>query len=262
MKKYWELFKSQIKIDLHYKAWFWANMISKVMQLLIIYAFWNAVFANQGEIASVSQQQMVTYVVIAMFLGTYVYGTGVQLANSVRDGSIATELMKPYDLLLKLVSLNMGNKVMKTFREVLPLVLLAMFFLSVQGPPSLAAGILFLVSAVFGILIGVHLELVVGLIAFWTVNIWGARMLVNTTLLFFSGALMPLYLFPDWLQTASFYLPFQSIVHVPVSIYTGTITGPDILYAVLLQIVWLGIVCTVIRMFWSLALRRVTIFGG
>lgn len=262
MKKYWEMMKSQIKVDTAYSAWYWASTASIILRMLIIYAFWHAVYENRTTISDMPLDMMITYVVLAMLLNNYVSGVGNQLASNVRDGSVAIELMRPYNLLDKLVALDLGSKLSGTIREALPMLVIAYIFLGLNGPASWEALPLFLLSAVTGVLIGTQLDLVLGILAFWLLYIWGLRMLRNAILMFFSGALVPISLFPQWLQTVSNFLPFKSMVYVPVSIYTGQLAGSDAYQAIAIQFVWLIAIIVGIRLAWSYAIRKVTIFGG
>jgi ABC-2 type transport system permease protein len=262
MRKYWELLKSQIKVDTAYNAWYWAGTVSMILRMLIIYSFWHAVYENQTMIEGMSLNTMITYVIMALTLNNYTAGVGSQLANNVRDGSVAIELMRPYNLLDKLVALDLGNKVTGTIREAIPMLLIAYFFIGMNAPQHWTGLLLFLFSAMLGILIGTQLDLVIGIMAFWLLNIWGLRVLRSAILLFFSGALLPISLFPEWLQSISKFLPFQSMVYIPVSIYTGQITGVAATYAILIQFLWLVGIFVAIRFVWSIAIRRVTIFGG
>ncbi len=262
MRKYVEMMKSQIKIQTAYTAWFWASTASSIMRMVIIYFFWHAVYANKTSIGEMSLDTMITYVVLAMMLGIYVSGIGNQLSGNIRDGSIAIELMRPYDLLTKLVALDLGNTISSLFRDALPMVVIAFIFLGINPPTSIEGAILFLISVFLGILIGTQFDLIVGVLAFWTVNVWGLRVLREAIVLFFSGSLIPISLFPQWLQTVSQFLPFQSMVYVPVSIYTGIISGTDAYIAMAIQVFWLVAIFIIVRIFWALAIRKVTIFGG
>jgi ABC-2 type transport system permease protein len=262
MRKYWEIAKSQIQLNTAYSAWYWAGTFSAIVRLLIIYYFWYAVYENKTTIADLSLHTILTYMVIAFFLEQYVTGVGQQLAHSIRDGSIAIELLRPYDYLLKLVALDVGDKIAATVRQTLPLLIIAFLFLDVQPPSSLTAGILFAISTVLAIFIGAQFDLFFSIFAFWTINVWGLRVLKGAVITFFSGALIPISFFPDWLQTLSQFLPFQYMVYVPVSIYTGTFTGIYLVYALLLQIFWLIALYGIVRLFWAFAIRKITIFGG
>lgn len=262
MRKYWELMKSQIKIQTAYTAWYWAGTVSSILYMLIIYYFWNAVYENRTAVADMSLQTMVTYVVMAMLLGQYVAGVGDQLAGSIREGSVAIELMRPYDLLMKLVALDLGEKLSRTVRDSLPMLLIAYLFLHINLPVSWEAAGLFAMSALLGVLIGAMFDLLTGVLAFWTVNVWGLRVLRDAILMFFTGSLIPISLFPAWLKQLSLFLPFQSMVYVPVSIYTGTISGMQAFLSIGMQLMWLIAIYLSVRLIWSNALRKVTIFGG
>ncbi|UAL45688.1 ABC-2 family transporter protein [Sutcliffiella horikoshii] len=263
MRKYLELLKSQIKVETAYLAWYWADVVSTLLRLVIMYFFWVAVFQNRTEISSISFESMITYVVIAMMLENYVSGAGNEMARNIKNGDIALELLKPYDYLTKLIFMDLGSKANSFVRTTIPIFLVAIIFIGIQAPPSLEVAILFLASMLVGILIGTQIDLIIGVLAFWTVNVWGVRVLREAIVKFFSGALIPLTLFPGWFQEVSSYLPFQSMIFVPVAIYTGQIKmGPDALIAFATQLFWLALLFIVVRVVWTQAVKKVTVFGG
>lgn len=110
------------------------------------------------------------------------------------------------------------------------MLLFAIWFVGIKLPQSLESCGLFIISVVLGILIGTQLDLIIGILAFWTVNIWGLRLLRESVIQFCSGALVPLSLYPQWFQEISMFLPFQSMVYVPVSIYTGSLLGTRLIW--------------------------------
>lgn len=262
MRKYFEMMKSQIKVDTAYTAWYWAGSASMILRMLIIYAFWQAVFANRTTVSDMTLEAMITYTMLATLLNNFTAGVGTQLAGQVRDGSVAIELMRPYNLLDKLVALDIGYKITGVIREVLPMLVIAYVFLGVSAPASWEAIPLCLLSAAIGILIGTQLDLIIGIAAFWLDYVWGLRVMRGAILVFFTGALVPITMFPEWLQKLSYFLPFQSMVYVPVSIYTGHLSGLPALEAIAVQLLWLIGIAAGIRVVWLFAIRRVTIFGG
>ncbi|MET3194872.1 hypothetical protein [Gottfriedia sp. OAE603] len=74
MVKYWELAKSQMKVDSAYTAWYWAETCSAILRLLITYYFWLAVYENNESIKGIGFQSMLTYIVVAMIIEQYVSG--------------------------------------------------------------------------------------------------------------------------------------------------------------------------------------------
>lgn len=262
MKKYLQLTKSQMQMNTAYSAWYWAGSVSTIMRLLIMYYFWHAVYANRTSIENINISTMLTYMVIAMLLQGYVSGIGNELAERIRSGDIAIELLRPYDFIFKLISLDIGSKITVFFRETLPIIVIAFIFMDLNFPMNLEALVLFLVSSFIGIWIGTFFDFLIGVLAFWTINIWGIRVLKEGVITFFSGALVPIVLFPDWLKALSEYLPFQSMVYIPVSIYTGMISGIEVYTAIGIQFLWLAGLYVLVRFIWSQALKTITIFGG
>ncbi|MCM3005404.1 ABC transporter permease [Priestia koreensis] len=262
MRKYWHLLKSQMQIETAYMAWYWADTISGILRLFIMYFFWAAVFQNRQSVGELTFQSMITYVIIAMTLEAFVAGVGKTIAQDIKGGNIALELLKPYDYLTKLIWMDFGSKINGFVRSALPILLLSFLFLDITKPASLLAGCFFIPSMVAGILIGTQIDLIIGVLAFWTVNIWGLGVLREAIVKFFSGALIPLTLFPGWFQEVSQWLPFQSMIYVPVGIYTGQISGGHILTSFAIQCVWLLAIYVIVRVMWQQAVKRITVFGG
>jgi ABC-2 type transport system permease protein len=263
MRKYWEMTKSAMKLATAYQAWYWAGMAGAIFKLIIVYYFWHAVYENRTEVGAMTLETMITYQVLAMLLGNYsTSGAGSELARLIREGGVAIELLRPYDLLTKTVANEIGFKINTTFQSTIPLVIIGFLFMELQLPASWGAGVLFIVSAMLGVLLATFFDQIIGVLAFWTVNIFGLGMLKNAVFLFFTGALVPISLFPQWLQTLSSYLPFQAMVYLPVSIYTGQLAGEDAYLALGMQMIWILVIFAAVRVFWALAVRKVTIFGG
>lgn len=262
LTKYWEIAKSQIKLDMAYTAWFWANFAATLLQLLVLYYFWRAVYEHSATVGGMSLQSMISYVILATILNQYVTGGGGSLTRDIRNGNVAIELMRPYNLLLKQIAIEVGVKISRFMRDSVPILVVAGLFLGIDLPASWAHAGLFVISSLLGILIGWQFDLMLSMVAFWTVNTWGIRVLRNAVLLFFTGSLVPVSLFPEWLRTLSNYMPFQSMVYVPVSIYTGALPLAKALESLALQAVWLAGMFTALQLLWRRAIRSITIFGG
>ncbi|WP_442597988.1 ABC transporter permease [Neobacillus sp. D3-1R] len=262
MNKYWQIAKARMQENTAYSAWFWAGTFSSIIRLLIIYFFWQAVYENQSTLDNIDLPTMLTYIVIAMLLQGYIGGVGGGLAEDIKNGNVAIELMRPYDLIYKMFAIDVGSKIMYVFQGTLPLLIVAYFFLKLSFPTSIETILLFILSAGLGIWIGTFFDFLVGILAFWTVNIWGVRVLKESLVTFFSGALVPITLFPDWLKTITEFLPFQAMIYAPVSIYSGLLTGTDAYIAIGIQFFWFIFLYVLVRVIWSQAIKQVTIFGG
>ena len=253
--------KSAIKIQMAYISMFWSGFLSNLLWLVITYSFWVAAFENNPSINHYSLQDMITYAILASTLGKYVSGMSGMLANTIRDGSIAMELMRPYHVLMKFTAWDMGTKLAIFLRETLPAFLLIACFVPFHWA-DWQTTLIFLGSAFLGIYIGVLLDLMIDMLSFWLVNLWGVYILKGAIMGLLSGALIPLSMFPSWVQTIGKYMPFSSMVYIPTAIYTGKLTGIEMYQAIGVQFLWVSIIISIMFLSWKSVMKRVSVFGG
>ena len=84
MRKYWELAKSQIKVDIAYISLHWTSMCSGILKVFLLFYFWKAVYANRSTINEMNFSTMITYVIIALMLESYVSGVGNNLSRGIK----------------------------------------------------------------------------------------------------------------------------------------------------------------------------------
>ena len=77
-----------------------------------------------------------------------------------------------------------------------------------------------------------------------------------------SGYLLPVELFPGWVKTLTYALPFRYMLGFPVEILIGAATRADIARGLLVQWAYCG-ACFVLAMaVWRAGVRRFSAFGG
>ncbi len=106
------------------------------------------------------------------------------------------------------------------------------------------------------------MSLIIGLIAFWTMETGGFLTIYSFANQFFGGVLVPLWFFPPLLRRVAELLPFQAQVFIPVSMYTGQLFGTQAVQALALQLFWVVALCGLARLVWQRAMQRVVIQGG
>jgi len=104
--------------------------------------------------------------------------------------------------------------------------------------------------------------MLVGLTAFWTLELTGFNVIVRFLSEFLSGGLVPLWFLPAWARWIAELLPFQSLAHLPLSIYIGKIEGVAIWIALLKQAAWIAVLSALAWLVWKAAERKIVIQGG
>ena len=79
---------------------------------------------------------------------------------------------------------------------------------------------------------------------------------------FLAGGVVPLPFLPDGLRRIVELLPFASMQNVPLRVYSGDISGTDILARAGLQLFWVVALIWLGQHIIAVALKRVVVQGG
>ena len=111
-------------------------------------------------------------------------------------------------------------------------------FFNVTYPADLGQWALLLAVLPLSWLCSFSFRFLLNLSAFWSPNARGVIRLGFVAAWFFSGFLMPLRFFPDWVQRAAMWTPFPHMMHTVAEVYLGTLSGAELLQALALQLGW------------------------
>jgi ABC-2 type transport system permease protein len=105
-------------------------------------------------------------------------------------------------------------------------------------------------------------SLLMSISLFWTLSADGIANLFPVAVFSLSGIVLPLPLFPDWMQGFFKALPFRGVIDVPFRIYMGHIPSGEALTEIGIQALW--VLALSILVFWLLSrgLKRVVVQGG
>src|SRR5205823_2909279 len=96
----------------------------------------------------------------------------------------------------------------------------------------------------------------------WSISGEGVARLTPALIFFFSGMIIPLPLFPDWLQPLIKSLPFRGLIDVPFRLYLGNMSPTEAALSLVQQAIYIAIFVLIGR--WALArgTRRLVVQGG
>jgi ABC-2 type transport system permease protein len=75
-------------------------------------------------------------------------------------------------------------------------------------------------------------------------------------------AFAPLWFFPAWFQRVDSWLPFQSTLNVPLSLYVGRLPASALGHQVAVQAIWCAALAAGTGLLWRRAYARVIVQGG
>lgn len=236
--------------------------VTLVIQVVLAIAVWRIVYSGRPPVNGVDGRTAVAYAAIAACLQSallpWQFST---LPMRIHTGQIATDLTRPLGLVWQALGQNLGVLLAR-----LPLAAAGLAAAGVLGalmlPPGATALALAVVATVFGALIAMLCNLIVSMVAFWTLEISGPLIVYRFGSSFLSGSLIPLWFMPGWLRSSIEWLPFQAQVYTPVSLYLGQTRGAEALALVGMQLVWFAVLTLLLKAVWRRARHKVVVQGG
>jgi ABC-2 type transport system permease protein len=234
---------------------------SVVLRVYLLRQVWTALYAHNVAPAHLPYHAMITYTTVALLMSLILEVDGTrQIRTRVRDGSIATDLMKPISVPLFFFSDGLGQTILHALL-IVPSLLVALLLVRVDLPdlPTFAA---FVVSFALGYAVNFLVNFLMNLVAFWTLETFAIQLIVRWVSDLLSGQILPLTIFPAVLGRVVFALPFSAIYSTPLLIYTGIIPPARWATAMAVQIAWAACFALIAATVWKAAQRRVVVQGG
>jgi ABC-2 type transport system permease protein len=116
-------------------------------------------------------------------------------------------------------------------------------------------------SLVLGFLVGFLLESLIGLIAFWFLEVSSLLFIYMMLNYFLSGHMIPL----DWLGSLGAwiqYLPFQYLAYFPAAILLGKVPIDELHTRLAIELLWVLALLAANRVAFARGVRRYGAFGG
>lgn len=182
-----------------------------------------------------------------------------QIFQSVTDGQVTYELIRPLDLYNNWFARNLAMRTARTMLRCFPTLLIALLIPAPYGLSITRQFPLFLVTFILSVLLVISFVMLIYIANFYLLSPTGIRMLVMTIGEFLTGAIIPLPFLPNSLQDFIELTPFGAMQNIPLRVYSGDLSSWII---VLPQLFWLIILVALGQSMMKNALKRVVIQGG
>jgi ABC-2 type transport system permease protein len=263
MRGYLAVMRGSIMVGVVYRFGFLFSIIGNVIYLGVAYYLWKSIYRYSDTIRGLTFNETYLYVALgsAIFILLKTYMDWI-LNFEIREGSIASYLIKPIDFGLYMLFTSFGSVLMNLAAITLPTLLMLLFVFKVNFTLGLGLFI-FPLSLFMAFMISFYFDYFVGLLGFYSESIWGISTVKEIILTVFSGALIPLQFFPDAMQKILLWLPLQAIYHTPLMLVTKPDQGWEVFAPMLLiQLFWTVVLFAATRMFYGQAIKVLRVSGG
>ncbi|HTN01208.1 MAG TPA: ABC-2 family transporter protein, partial [Planctomycetaceae bacterium] len=185
------------------------------------------------------------------------------IARDVRDGSIKRFLTQPVDLIDWMFWNRVAHKLVYYAVATGPFLLvfyLCRDYFRQEVTPTLVAA--WISSLIMAFLVGFLIEALLGLLAFWFLEVSSLIFIYMLLSYFLSGHMLPLDWLPEpvagWIQ----WLPFKYLAFFPSAVILGRYSPPVLARELLIEAGWVVVLYLANRWALNRGLRRYSAYGG
>ncbi len=261
VRKYAAIFNTQMTNTLAYPLELVWRSLMIVLFVWIFTQLWRVTFAISGDsvISGLTLRDTIWYLTMTETLELARPRLARSIAESVRDGSIAYLLNKPYNFLLYHLSTSFGESLFRMFLNAL--LGGAAAWILVGAPPDPRGLPLVLVGVIGSFLISFCVSALIGLSAFVVEEVAPFEWIYQKIMFILGGLLIPLDFYPSWLQAVARYLPFSYTMYGPARLFIQ----PELNHfasLILGQLIWILVLGGVLGLAYTRGMRRLAINGG
>jgi len=261
LEPYIEFARKAFSREATYRIEVFTNIGSVLLRVYLLRSLWTALYRQNAPPADIPLHAMITYATVALMMSLVLEVDGTRMIREkIREGTIATDFMKPISLPAYFFSDGIGATLLQAVL-IVPSVLLALFLVHIDVPaPSVLLA--FLVSFALGYAVNFLLNFLMNIVAFWTLETFAVQLMIRWASDLLGGQLLPLDFFPATLGRIVEALPFAAIYSTPLRIYIGELGPAQWFPAMASQAMWIVVFGTAATVFWRVAERRVVVQGG
>ena len=237
-------------------------MIGLLAEPVIYLVVWSTIAEQQGgQVGGLTTGDFAAYYIVwTLVRNMNVVNVG-GWAYRIREGELSPMLLRPIHPFNWDLGYFAGHKLVIIVLWV-PIALILSALFKPTFAFDLADVVAFAIAIWGAYLVRSFIYVIVGISAFWTVQIWPLVQVVMMFELLFSGRLVPLSLMPDWAQTLADVLPFKWTFGFPIEALIGQLSNVDLVIGLAAQAVWIGVGVVALRILWPRAVKRYSAVSG
>lgn len=271
MRPYLAIVAVRFQMLLQYRAAAFAGFVTQFFWGAIKVMVFVAFFESVTTPPPMSLPEILVYIWLGQaLLGLLPWNVDPEIAGHVRSGAVAFELLRPLNLYGFWFARTLAFRAAPTLLRMVPMLILAYAGLPMIGlaqwalplPAGIASATLFCVSVLVTLVLSAAVTMVLHISLMWTLSGEGVNRLMPGVVPLFAGLVIPLPLFPEWLQPLLFWQPFRGLADVPFRIYSGHIAADAAWLEIAMQIGWTALIIGFGVWLLGRAGRRLVVQGG
>ncbi len=257
------LWTTRARVLFQYRAAALAGVVTQVFWGMLKVMVLTAFYESAADPMPIPLGSTITYIWLGQAcFAMFPWRMDQELVAMFRQGRVAYELLRPFDLYLAWYSRHLAFLSAPTSLRFLPVLGFGALASGSVLPADATSGAAALVALAAGLALSSAILTTATSTLFWTVAGEGVMTLNSAAFFMFSGMLVPLPLFPDWFRRGAEWLPYRGVADLPFRLWTGHLQAGELAGVLAFQLGWTAILVATGRWLVRRGMARVVIQGG
>lgn len=215
LRKYWAFARIAANEAKSERAELYGRSLFFAVLLGVFSALWRAV-AEAGMPIAARHQDLVWYLAATEWIFLSAPARYLEIQEQVRRGDVVYQLPRPVSFPRAALAQGFGALLVRA--PALGLVAFAVAYAFTGTTPSARSLLVLVPLGITASIVLSQLYVVLGLLSFWLTDATPLYWVANKLLFILGGLMLPLELYPRWLQTSALLTPFPSLLTGPASL--------------------------------------------
>src|SRR5215204_577266 len=196
-----------------------AGLVTNILFGFLRCAVLLTVFESSARVAGYDPASALTFVWVGQgLINVVLLWGGSELAERVRSGDVAIDLVRPWDLQSALLAEDLGRAAFAVLIRLTVPMAVGLLAFDLRLPSSPLTWLLFTVGTLLAVVVSFGVRFLLNLTAFWLLDwrgVFGLHWVASGVL---AGLVVPIGMFPEWARIAIWCTPFPDMVQVPADL--------------------------------------------
>lgn len=254
---YFKAFSLGMREILTYRLNFLFARLNNLILIISLFFLWTAVFGYNQTLFGFSRPQIITYVLGASLLYSFIFVQGMhKIAFDITQGDLSNYLIKPINYFQYWFARNNAHRVIFALCAIIEVGIIVLAISEPLFVQQHISRILLSICAVACALLAYQLiDFILGISAFWFYKSFGLRWALQTTIAFTSGYIFPLDILPAWMNKILQLTPFPYMIHFPLKVYLGLLNAQELTTGFVILGIWIIILSLGKKILWKRGLQ-------
>lgn len=222
-----------------------------VLPMILNYILSKAIISSQNISLNYN---LLSYIVISNFILCIVLSdVEFSISSDIKNGKFMYRLLAPISIPKQYFISDLTKKFVRLITFLLPLLLINAV-LNKNKIMNFSTSYKLLWFLAIALILGFLISFLIGILSFFLVEIWGINSIKNLAITIFTGAVIPLDIFPEAVKKVMEYLPFPYLSYYPTLAASGGIK--DINRSVLCGLIWIVLFIIIDVLVWKKGIKK------